>query len=98
MTHFNAMTQGKCFKISLCSIFDLADQEQRLIHEQALRRIAESGAQLVENDRDDVDALLVLVLHGNSARADMLHLGDGPPRRAPTRGLTVPDITTWQAS
>ncbi len=62
------MAQGTRVRIALYKIADLADQGQRQVCQEILRRIDESGAQVVSNDRTDVDALVVLVTHGNSAR------------------------------
>jgi L-fucose isomerase-like protein len=59
--------QGRRIRIALHTIADLADQGQRQVCQDALRRIDESGAEVVPEGTSDLDALVVLVTHGNSA-------------------------------
>jgi len=70
------MTQGRRIRIALHTIADLSDQDQRHICQDVLRRVHESGAEIVKDNTSDVDALLVLVMHGNSAR-QILAAADG---------------------
>lgn len=62
------MTRGTRPRIALHTIADLNDQDQRHVYQELVERVDESGAEIVPGNSSDVDALLVLVLHGNSAR------------------------------
>ena len=60
--------QGKRPRILLHPITDLADPGQQQVWRDALRRVDECGVELVGETTPGIDALVVLVTHGNSAR------------------------------
>lgn len=62
------MVERRNIKAALHVIADLADLDQALVYERMLLRIEECGAQTVDLHSDDFDVLVILVLHGNSAR------------------------------
>ena len=62
------MAQDKRFKAALFVVGDLDESDQKQTYESILHRIDESDAEIIKGDSPAIDALVVVVLHGNSAR------------------------------